>query len=82
MQSFATTTAGRTPALPTRRASADFPTKLSPGVSLRTVLACLAAWTERSAERKALAQLLGAGDHVLNDIGLCRDDLIQVMRKP
>lgn len=81
MQSFATTTAGRTPALPTRRASADFPTKLLPGVSLRMVLSALAAWTDRRAEHRALAQLMRAGDHVLDDIGLCRDDLVQMMRK-
>jgi uncharacterized protein YjiS (DUF1127 family) len=74
MQTFTMTTAGRS-ALQTRRASADFPMKLSPGVSLRFLLARLRAWRLRREERAALKALLASHDHLLNDIGLSRHEL-------
>lgn len=80
IQTFAPTTAGRVPAPPTRRATADFPTKALPGVSLRLALTRLRAWHLRRAERAAVRSLLGASDHVLNDIGLSRADLDDLMR--
>lgn len=81
IQTFSLTTAGRTPTPQTRRAKADFPWKLSPGVSLRIALGRLRAWRLRRAERAALQALLVASDHVLTDIGLCRHDLHELIAK-
>lgn len=81
IQTFTPSTAGRTPTPQTRRAIADFPSKLSPGVSLRIGLARLRAWRLRRAERTALRALLVASDHVLTDIGLCRQDLHELIAK-
>lgn len=81
MKPFSTTTAGRIPAPQTRRAADVFPSKASPGVSLRMALARLRAWRSRRAGRAALAALQEASDHRLDDIGLSRHDLVEMMRR-
>jgi uncharacterized protein YjiS (DUF1127 family) len=81
MKTFSTTPARRTPAPETRRAADVFPSKASPGVSLRTALARLQSLRHRRAERAALRSLFSASDHILNDIGIGRDDLQELLRK-
>lgn len=81
IKTFSPTTARRTPAPETRRAADVFPSKASPGVSLRTGLARLRAWRLRRSEREALQALLTASDHVLDDIGIGRHELLDLMRK-
>ncbi len=75
IQTFSMTTAGRIPAPQTRRAADVFPTKAKPGVSLRMALSRLRSWRVRRAERAALATLLEASDHILDDIGISRHEL-------
>lgn len=81
--SFSMSTAGRPLAPQTRRATFDCATKARPGVSLRIFPAAMArqlhrTWTRRllrREERAALIRLRSASPHLLDDIGISRADL-------
>jgi uncharacterized protein YjiS (DUF1127 family) len=85
IQTFSLTTARRLPA-PMARRAADFPENASPGVSLRVIALFrklqdrLHRAHQRRAERKALQSLLGASDHILTDIGITQQDLMEMIR--
>jgi uncharacterized protein YjiS (DUF1127 family) len=84
IQTFSLTTARRPPA-PMARRAANFPRKASPGVSLRAVELLrklqdrLHKAHQRRAERKSLQSLLTASDHILNDIGISRTELAEMI---
>jgi uncharacterized protein YjiS (DUF1127 family) len=75
MQTFSLATAGRLPASQARRARTVLPGTSLSGVSLRMVLSRIEAWRQRRAERQALAALLSASDHLLDDVGIGRPEL-------
>lgn len=68
--------------LPIQRSHCRTTRKKGLGARLGRILGLMAAWHERSRQRRECRELLAMPDYLLDDMGVAREDLYQEARKP